>query len=114
MSKRDANGWAYIPGLWVRDDGARVERKKSGPRKGVWSAELPGSSLKRPQFILTDGTFGHWLGHPETAVSWQGYQYAKDAKDALDKIRIEERRKIVKALRALDDTRPTGGSKHGE
>ncbi len=114
MSKRDANGWAYTPGLWVRDDGARVERKKSGPRKGVWSAELPGSSVMRSKFILTDGTIGHWLGHPETAVSWQGYQYARDAKDALDKIRIEERKKTAKSLRALDATHPSGGDRHGE
>ncbi len=114
MSKRDANGWAYTSGLWVRDDGARVERRMSGPRKGVWSAALPGSSRLRPIYILTDGTFGHWLGHPETAVSWQGYRYARDAKDALDKIRSEERKKTAKALRALDDTHPSGGDRHGE
>ena len=114
MSKRDANGWAYTPGLWVREDGARVERKKSGSRKGVWSAELPGSSVIRPKFILTDGTFGHWLGHPETAVSWQGYRYARDAKAALDKIITEDHRKTAKALQALDAKHPTGGRNHGE
>lgn len=66
--------WKYTPGLWVRSDGARAERVKTGHRAGVWKARKPDGD-----YILTQTVEPVVPRRP-----WQGYSYAKGAKAALD------------------------------
>lgn len=99
MSKPDANGWRYTPGLWYRTDGARVERVTSGDRKGEWRAMLPGSTFSNPVTVLSDGTVGGQYDKLQLGITWQSYKVAGVAKTVLDDIRRESDLNTARLIR---------------